>query len=139
MQRVQKDRHGHDQRLSTIGVSIMTQFEDRIRASASDKPTRPYLVILPASGHVRKMTGKFIFVEIGGETKWSPMIFNGTQAIALDPRCLVVQANDPSKIEYHPREVMDKIHPAAVRWLNNNPGVFVKDVASGIIEVGHVS
>jgi hypothetical protein len=92
-----------------------------------------WLAILPASGTVLRMNGALLFVEVGGETGWSPFIVNpeSGKAMAIDPRALIVH-DKTLQVGYHPREYIDRVHKASGEWFAQNPDVFRPEIKSMI-------
>jgi hypothetical protein len=110
------------------------EFARQLLEQARGAEKRTWLVIMPASGTVRRLKGALLFVEVGGDTGWSPMVVEEAAAFALDPRALVLDETT-LQVCYHPRDHLAEVHKAAGEWFAGNPDVFRRETKSGITAI----
>lgn len=113
-------------------VKPKRDLNDEICGEANRAPRGVWLVVFPASGTVRRLSGRFFAFDLGGESGVAPFVFldGDRQVMSLDPRVLVV--NDKTLVPvWHPRKHLHHSHAMAGQWYGANPDVFQPDVENG--------
>lgn len=116
------------------------QSRNEILYALNKAEPRIYLIVLPASGTVKRIKARLTCHDLGGEAGLTVFLLTQREKpvlFALDPRALVLDG-ESLRVVYHPRDHWRQIQEAARQWFRENPGVFVRDVPSGLSYVGMV-
>lgn len=98
--------------------------EEAVNEAIKTAQFSTWLIIMPASGTVMRKKGFLICLDLKGESGFAPIIVDKeSTAMALDPRCLVVD-DKTLAVGWNPRNYILSIHKSAISWLRSNPGVW---------------
>ena len=108
------------------------RFIKAVRDAGATAPHGVWLVVLPASGTVRRVTGRIFALDVGGESGVAPFVLlDSGEPMTFDPRALIV-CNDTLAPVWQPRDHAHHSHPMAGKWFRKNPDVFKPTTPSGV-------
>jgi hypothetical protein len=97
---------------------------------AATSESKTWLIVLPASGTVRRVTGALLLAEVAGR-EWMPFIVSEGTPTGVDSRSLIVE-DSTLAVGYQPRLNLKRISRHAVKWFRRNPDVFDPKTPSGV-------